>query len=212
MIARAVPAVLLAAVLVAGCGVGAGDDVGGVSVRVTRDFGATALRGSPAHVDAPGGETAMRALQRRFTVRTRYGGGFVQSIDGLAGGTRGGRPVDWFFYVNGVEAPRGAASTQLHRGDAVWWDRHDWGAANRVPAVVGSFPEPFAHGIDGRAAAGARGVRARRGRRLPRGRAAARRRRRGRGRGRAQHARGRGAAAGARRAVGGRARRTSPRG
>jgi hypothetical protein len=140
----------LAAALLAGCGLGAGGDVGGVTVVVTRDFGHLPLRGSPVSLDAPGGETAMRALERRFPVSTRYGGGFVQSIDGLAGGTQAGRPVDWFYYVNGIEAPRGAASTALSRGDVVWWDRHDWGAAQRVPAVVGSFPEPFAHGIDGR--------------------------------------------------------------
>lgn len=137
------------AALIVGCGVGAGEDVGGVSVLVTRDFGRTDLPGSPAQVDALGGDTALRALQRSFDVKTRYGGGFVQTIDGLSGGTRGGRPVDWFYYVNGVEAPRGAASTELYRGDVVWWDNHDWGAANRIPAVVGMFPEPFAHGIDG---------------------------------------------------------------
>ncbi|MCW2991617.1 MAG: hypothetical protein JWM73_2211 [Solirubrobacterales bacterium] len=141
--------VVLAALPLAGCGVGAGDSVGGVSLIVTRDFGRADLKGSPTEAEAPGGETAMRALQRSFDVKTRYGGGFVQSIDGLAGGTAGGRPVDWFYYVNGIEAPRGAASTELHRGDVVWWDRHDWGAASRVPAIVGAFPEPFDHGIGG---------------------------------------------------------------
>ena len=39
-----------------------------------------------------GGETVMRLLQRNAKVATRFGGGFVQSIDGLAGG-RGGRAV-----------------------------------------------------------------------------------------------------------------------
>lgn len=145
---RAVLAIGFAA-LVAGCGVGAGDSVGGVSLIVTRDFGRTDLQGSPAEVLAPGGETAMRALQRSFDVRTRYGGGFVQTIAGVSGGRRRGRPFDWFYYVNGVEAPRGAASTKLNNGDVVWWDIHDWGATNRVPAVVGAFPEPFDHGIDG---------------------------------------------------------------
>jgi hypothetical protein len=135
---------LAGALALSGCGVGAGDSVGGVSLIVTRDFGVTDLQGSPAEVQAPGGETAMRVLQRNFDVKTRYGGGFVQSIDGLSGGRREGRPVDWFYYVNGVEAPRGAASTELHRGD-----NHDWGATNRIPAVVGAFPEPFDHGIDG---------------------------------------------------------------
>ena len=38
----------------------------------------------------------------------------------------------------------------MRGGDRVWWDRHDWSAATRVPAVVGSFPEPFVHGIDGK--------------------------------------------------------------
>jgi hypothetical protein len=137
------------AALLAGCGVGPGADVGGITLQVTRDFGRTDLPGSPRRVLAPGSETAMRALQRGFKVRTRYGGGFVQSVAGLAGGRQAGRPVDWFYYVNGIEAPRGAAATKLHRGDVVWWDRHDWGAANRIPAVVGAFPEPFAHGIDG---------------------------------------------------------------
>ena len=147
--ARTLPAALAAAALLAGCGVGAGDSVGGVGLQVTRDFGRADLKGSPQEVQAPGEETAMRALQRAFKVQTRYGGGFVQSIGGVSGGRQAGRPVDWFFYVNGIEAPRGATSTKLHRGDVVWWDHHDWGAAQRVPAVVGSFPEPFAHGRKG---------------------------------------------------------------
>src|SRR4051812_47087638 len=92
----------------------------------------------------------MRLLQRNAKVTTRFGGGFVQSIDGVEGGRQGGRPFDWFYYVNGVEASKGATATRVHAGDRVWWDRHDWGAAQRVPAVVGSFPEPFLHGIDGR--------------------------------------------------------------
>ena len=58
----------------------------------------------------------MRFLERRFKVRTRFGGGFVQSIDGLSGGSAGGRPVDWFFYVNGIEAASGAASHAAARG------------------------------------------------------------------------------------------------
>jgi hypothetical protein len=148
---RAGLAAVLAALVagVAGCGLGAGGDIGGVTLVVTRDFGTASLPGSPAGVDAPGGETVMRALQRHFRVTSRYGGGFVQSIDGEAGGTQGGRPVDWFYYVNGIEAPRGSASTELHRGDVVWWDRHDWGATQRIPAVVGAFPEPFLHGSGG---------------------------------------------------------------
>jgi hypothetical protein len=92
----------------------------------------------------------MRLLQRKFEVETRYGGGFVQEIDGVGGGRRSGRPVDWFFYVNGIEADRGAAARRLAPGDRVWWDHHDWGAAMRVPAVVGSYPAPFVSSSKGK--------------------------------------------------------------
>jgi hypothetical protein len=135
--------------LLAGCGAGAGSTPAATRLTVTQDFGARAQRDFAAP-KAAGAETVMRMLQRNAKVTTRYGGGFVQSIDGVAGGRREGRPLDWFFYVNGIESSEGAAAVRLHPGDRVWWDRHDWGAAMRVPAVVGSFPEPFVHGVDGR--------------------------------------------------------------
>jgi len=90
----------------------------------------------------------MRFMQRRFAVDTRYGGGFVQSIEGLAGDS--GAKVDWFYYVNGIEASEGAAARKVAPGDQIWWDRHDWSATMRVPAVVGSFPEPFVSGSGGK--------------------------------------------------------------
>jgi Domain of unknown function (DUF4430) len=142
--------VCLLAVLVGGCGLGAGDEVSSdVDVRVTRDFG----RSSVGHVElgsAPEGETVMRVLTSNFDVKTRYGGGFVQQIGGIAGGREGGRRVDWFYYVNGIEADVGANERHVAVGDRIWWDRHDWGAAMRIPAVVGSFPEPFLSGEDGK--------------------------------------------------------------
>jgi hypothetical protein len=140
---------MLLALVVTGCGLGAGEGSTDVAVTVTDGFGSRTV-GRRSFTQAPGSETVMRVLQRSFKVTTRYGGGFVQSIDGLAGNAAGPEPVDWFYYVNGIEAPRGAASTRLRPGDRVWWDRHQWGGAMRVPAVVGSFPEPFRHGISGR--------------------------------------------------------------
>jgi uncharacterized protein DUF4430 len=132
-----------------GCGLGAGTAPKAVQLLVTRDFGAHVLHRS----DAPklsGQETAMSLLTRNDTVTTRFGGGFVQSVDGLGGGQEAGRPVDWFYYVNGVEATKGAAATNVHPGDHIWWDRHDWSQTNDVPAVVGSFPEPFLNGFAGK--------------------------------------------------------------
>lgn len=143
-------ALVLAAALAGGCGLGAGDSKeGSASLLVTRDFGSRQI--GTGDVDPiPGGETAMRMLQRDFDVDTRYGGGFVQSINGVAGGREDGRPVDWFYYVNGVLADRGAAAHELAPGDRIWWDHHDWGASQDVRAVVGAFPEPFVSGTDGK--------------------------------------------------------------
>jgi hypothetical protein len=38
----------------------------------------------------------------------------------------------------------------VHRGDRIWWDLHDWHATDTVRAVVGSYPEPFVHGVGGK--------------------------------------------------------------
>jgi hypothetical protein len=146
--AAALGLVIALGALAAGCGLGAGRGTAGVSLLVTRDFGSGTL-GSADSAQTPGRDTVMRFLARHFTVATRYGGGFVQSINGLSGSYSGTRRIDWFYYVNGIEASRGAADTTLNRGDRVWWDRHDWSAAMRVPAVVGSFPEPFRSGSQG---------------------------------------------------------------
>src|SRR3954452_21566903 len=150
----ALPALLGAlAALLAGCGAGAGPAPSPTSLTVTQDFGARRQQ-ELRTPKVSGSETVMRLLQRNAKVTTRFGGGFVQSIDGIAGGRRAGRPVDWFYYVNGIEASEGAAATRLHAGDRVWWDRHDWGAAMRVPAVVGSFPQPWRRGIGAKRAPG----------------------------------------------------------
>jgi hypothetical protein len=140
--------VLLCALAAAGCGLGPGPSIGDVKLVVTRDYGARRLL-HRTEQDARQSETVLRLLDRSADISTRYGGGFVKSINGLAGDTRGGRGFDWFFYVNGVESPVGAAEYRLHPGDRIWWDYRDWTAAMRVPAVVGSYPEPFLHGYLG---------------------------------------------------------------
>lgn len=132
-----------------GCALGAGTAPTGVQLLVTRDFGARLLHRTSQPKTA-GAETVMSLLERNYPVSTRYGGGFVESIGGLSGGHEGGRPVDWFYFVNGVEASKGAAATNVHPGDRIWWDRHDWSQAQSVPAVVGSFPEPFLNGYEGK--------------------------------------------------------------
>src|SRR5437763_16550741 len=111
---RRVAACLLvaAAAAASGCGLGPGKVQGGAGVRldVTRDFGAKQLAtASVSHVGD--GETVMRLLRSERKVTTSYGGGFVQSVDGIAG--NGSRQVDWFYFVNGIEASVGAATFSL---------------------------------------------------------------------------------------------------
>jgi uncharacterized protein DUF4430 len=130
-----------AATLLAGCG---GVGHGEATIWVTRDEGKTVLLAR--HV--PAGETAMQALDRSAKIDTRYGGRFVESINGLSGSVS--TRHDWFYFVNGIEATRGAVDYRLRSGDVEWWDYRDWGRVGQaVPVVVGAFPEPFVHGYGG---------------------------------------------------------------
>jgi hypothetical protein len=133
----------------AGCGLGEGGERGGdpVELTVTRDFGHERL-GAVRIGSVREDETVMRMLRSEFDIETRFGGRFVQAIDGVEGHGAGG-VADWFYFVNGVEASVGAADFELSPGDRVQWDYRDWQAAMRVPAIVGAYPEPFLHGLEG---------------------------------------------------------------
>lgn len=141
-------ALLLAALAAAGCGLGPGEEVGAVELTVSREFGSAPVL--EAAVEAHESATVMRVLEGEAEIETRYGGGFVQAIEGFEEGRRGGHPYDWFFFVDGVESPIGAADYELRGGERIWWDYRDWEATNRVPAVVGSWPAPFTDGYEGR--------------------------------------------------------------
>ncbi len=143
-------ALLLAALAAAGCGLGPGADVGGVALTVTREFGSVPVLEKDVG-EVKESATVMRVLEAEAEISTRYGGGFVQSIEGIEGEQRGGHSYDWFFYVNGVESPIGAAEFSLHGEERIWWDYRDWTAAERVPAVVGSWPAPLRGGYEGKA-------------------------------------------------------------
>jgi Domain of unknown function (DUF4430) len=127
----------------AGCSLGAGEESEGeATLTVTRDYGTVPVL-QASQEDPPASETVIRFLDREAEITTRYGGGFVQSIEGVSGEVRDGRSVDWFFFVNGVESPIGSADAEVRGGDRIWWDHRDWTDAMRAPAVVGSWPEPF---------------------------------------------------------------------
>jgi hypothetical protein len=131
--------VLLLALVLVGCG--GVREHGTATLWVTRDRGAHVLYTGTV----PAGLTAMQALDRKRKLTTRYGGRFVQSIDGLEGSLT--RRHDWFYFMNGIEGDRSAAEVKLHDGDVEWWDFRGWsGSSMSVPVVVGAYPEPFRRG------------------------------------------------------------------
>ena len=137
---------LLVTLTLAGCG-GEGPRAADGTARlwVTRDRGATVL----ADVDIPAGQSLLRALRSEARVETRYGGGFVHSINGIEGSAR--HHEDWFWFVNGLAGDRSAASYRLRAGEIAWWDYRDWsGDADTLEVVAGAFPEPFLHGYNGK--------------------------------------------------------------
>jgi hypothetical protein len=136
---------LLICVALGGCGLGEGEEqAGGAELRVTRDFGREVLAADEIKTVRED-ESIMRLLQSRHDVETRFGGKFVSEIDGLgAGGSR-----DWIYFVNGQWADTGAADREVDGGDVIQWDNHDWSATQRIPAIVGAYPEPFRSGSGG---------------------------------------------------------------
>ena len=123
--ARALVLVLAVAAL-AGCGASDGTDSDTFSLSVTRDFGAEAVV-SLTDEPVPGDGGLARILARHPNPRA------AQAL-----------------FVNGIVASEPAGEIELHGGDRVWLDQHDAGVARDIEAVVGSVPEPFLHGTEGR--------------------------------------------------------------
>ena len=129
--------VLALALALAGCG-GSGRGHGTATLWVTTDRGAHVVFSGPV----PAGSDGIRTVEGKLKVTTRYGGRYLQSVNGIVGSLSQQR--DWFFYVNGIEGDRSAAEVTIHPGDVLWWDYRHWsGATMHVPVVVGAYPKPF---------------------------------------------------------------------
>jgi len=132
--------VLLLALALAGCGT-SGRGHGTATLWVTRDRGAHVIFAGAV----PAGSDGIRTVEGKLKVTTRYGGRYLQSVNGISGSLTQQR--DWFFYVNGVEGSRSAAEVKIHPGDVLWWDYRHWnGATMHIPVVAGAYPHPFVDG------------------------------------------------------------------
>lgn len=124
-----------------------------VNLVVTRDYGHTKMFGQ--RVGLVKDEVGMEVMFRNLDIQTAYGGGFVNAINGLesqytfyTGSDR--KNLDWFYWVNGILAPVGVAEYRPQTGDEIWWDYHNWDITMFIPAVIGSYPQPFKSGFGGK--------------------------------------------------------------
>jgi hypothetical protein len=130
-------AVLVFTLALAACGAG-GRGHGTATLWVTRDRGAHVVFAGRV----PAGLDGIRTVEKRLRITTRYGGRYLQSVDGLAGSLSSQR--DWFYWVNGIEGDRSAADVTIHAGDVLWWDYRRWRPATMsIPVVAGAWPHPF---------------------------------------------------------------------
>lgn len=119
------------------------------TVVITSDFGKKIILERDIEIKA--GTTALDALQLVASLKTKYGGGFVSSINGISseyGGINSNKK-DWFLYINGMESNTGASDYVLHPGDVEHWDFHDWSFHQWIPAIIDSFPGAFKSGYGG---------------------------------------------------------------
>ncbi len=115
-----------------------------VRLIVSRDFGATVMHDAlvPWREDL----SVMTVLAEQAEVETAYGGGFVNSIDGVKStfsGTPSADAADWFYWVDGIMAGAGAADYKLPKGATIWWDYHTWTDVMSVPTTLSAFPAPW---------------------------------------------------------------------
>lgn len=102
------------------------------------------------HDTALPGDNVVSYLSRHASVETSLGGQFVVSIAGIP--KRSESPAEsWFYYVNGVLAHTGAGTYRLRPQDRVVWDYHSWSHESFIPAIIGSYPQPFLSGYGNKA-------------------------------------------------------------
>ena len=121
-----------------------------VKIVVTTNFGKEVMLEQTIEIEPD--TSALEALKRVATVETKYGGNFVDAINGISSRYMGGSgsKKDWLWYMNGVSSNIGANDYVLEDGDIEHWDFRDWSYQQFIPAIIGEFPHPFLNGYQGK--------------------------------------------------------------
>jgi hypothetical protein len=89
----------------------------------------------------------MNLLADHADIKTDYGGGLVVAIDGVESTFKhvdSSQAKDWFYWVDGRMADVGATFYELHGGESVWWDYHEWAKAMAIPWSLDAVPQLMA--------------------------------------------------------------------
>lgn len=123
---------------------------GSIEILVSKDFGQDRL--SNKQINFEEGQTVLDVLNEHHEIETAYGGGFINSIDGLKSGftnQKNREKIDWFYYVNGILAQVGAGDYEVRTGDSVIWDYHNWDDSTYLSSIIGAYPKNFVQGYNG---------------------------------------------------------------
>jgi hypothetical protein len=126
-----------------------------ITIIVSNDFGHETLLNTT--IPYQPGMSALRALQKVAEVDVD-GTGFVNAINGVRSQYTGmgadAKPVDWFYYVNGIFATVYSTAYTMHPGDVMRWDYHAWNENNAMGGltdhIVGDLFAGFAYGYGGK--------------------------------------------------------------
>ncbi|MHA1694432.1 MAG: DUF4430 domain-containing protein [Candidatus Helarchaeota archaeon] len=95
-----------------------------VKFVITTDYGKNIIQNETI-IEVPQYYNIKDALNRIAVVEYTYGGGFVNSINGISSQFPNAY-VDWFFFVNGFMSNVGVLDYNLVDGDTVYFDYHNW--------------------------------------------------------------------------------------
>ncbi|MDO8537816.1 MAG: DUF4430 domain-containing protein [archaeon] len=116
-----------------------------VQLVVSKNFGNEILLKEKIEIEEK--TSALDTLKSAASVQTKYGEGFVDSINGISSEFSSGKKLDWFFFINGFSPNFAANQYFLKAGDKVQFDLHDWSYQLHIPAYSGEFPQPLLNGF-----------------------------------------------------------------